>query len=165
MREADFKAWMQRKKISSAVIANHLSRCRRVERDIEGIELDAEFLSDGGKRLRELLTYTSDDQLNGRAPRCGLSFSQSSIVYHGMASIRASVAAYMRFAGDHRPVPDTPKVQAVPVRESSCDDLSEHFPPCYSLSARGEAAATESRGTADVAWLFPQPVVYFNFTK
>lgn len=95
MRDDAYRNWLQGK-ISSRPISDSISRCRRVEESLR-IDLDEEYLKDGGRSLIDLLKYSSEhERLNRPAPK-GINFSPGSNIKNGMASLRSAVKKYFEF--------------------------------------------------------------------
>lgn len=95
MRKIEYSNWLKNH-VTDAVIANYISRCNRVERELN-IDLDIEFAKDSGKCLIHKLTYTKEDQLYNSPVKCDILFTNKANVYNGMSSLRNAVNNYFEF--------------------------------------------------------------------
>lgn len=95
MRDEAYRNWLQGK-ISSRPISDSISRCRRIEESLK-INLDNEFLKDGGRSLMALLEYSSEDERLGRPAPTGINFLPGSNVKNGMSSLKSAVKKYFEF--------------------------------------------------------------------
>lgn len=95
MDKVRFRDWMLKEK-SNNTIRTYIARCIRVEMSL-GINLDEEFLNDGGKEVLYKLKYSRDDERKGVMPECGICFANKVNIYEGMHSLRASVKKYFDF--------------------------------------------------------------------
>ena len=97
MRYEQFKDWMiESNRLSSRPIADTLSRCKRIEK-IPGIDLDTEYMRDGGFRIIEKLTYTSNDEREHRSVPKELEFSPTANLRNGMTSLKNAAKLYFEF--------------------------------------------------------------------
>ena len=101
MREEHFMDWMISKgTMTKRPMGDAVSRCRRVERDLE-VNLDMEFQKDGGNRIIGLLDYSAQDAMDRRELPGKLSFPGTPInVKNSMASLKGAVKKYMLFCED-----------------------------------------------------------------
>lgn len=97
MREEEFRVWMiNLGTMGKRPIADAMSRCRRIVSGL-GVDLDAEYLKDGGESLIELLEYTAEDERLGQPAPKGINFAKGANIKDGMASLRGAVRKYFEF--------------------------------------------------------------------
>lgn len=100
MREDEFLCWMQSQgKMKSRPMRDAVSRCKRLERKIDGlnINLDEEYNEDGGASLISMLTYTRADEKMGIPMPGGLVFQPGADPVNGMASLKSAAKKYFEF--------------------------------------------------------------------
>ena len=97
MREDSFRNWLKSSgTMGSRPINDALSRCRRISESFN-INLDSEFLLDGGQRVLSLLEYTAEDAKANKAAPPELHFNPGSNIKNGMASLKAAAKKYFEF--------------------------------------------------------------------
>ena len=97
MKEEAFKEWMQSLgTMGYRPISDALSRCRRIS-DSLNINLDSEFLKDGGQSLLSLLEYTSADAKANKPAPPDLYFKPGANIKNGLASLKAAAKKYFEF--------------------------------------------------------------------
>lgn len=97
MREEQFKTWLeQHTKLQKRPIGDTVSRCKRIE-TIPGINLDNEYMLDGGSTIMELLSYSSEDKRREKPAPEGLAFAPGADLYSGLACLRKAVSRYFEF--------------------------------------------------------------------
>lgn len=84
---------MQKRPMDDAV-----SRCGRLENEM-GVSLDMEYEADGGRAFIDRLTYTKEDQRQGRPAPAGLSIPKGADIYNAVASLRSAARKYFEFCG------------------------------------------------------------------
>jgi|LSQX01.1.fsa_nt_gb hypothetical protein len=100
MRAEAFRNWLHGK-ISSKPISDCISRCCRIEECLK-LDLDEEYIKDGGHNLIKLLEYSADDErLNKAAPK-GITFMPGSNIRNGMSSLRSAVKKYFEFCRSYK---------------------------------------------------------------
>ena len=108
MRKEEFRRWIEtgcgnrKKSLSAPVIADALSRCSRIERDGK-VDLDQEYLKDGGKSILELLKYSAEDARTHKLPPEGFEFSSNANIKAGLASLKNAATRYFEFCEDCKP--------------------------------------------------------------
>lgn len=95
MREVIYRSWLEGK-ISSRPISDSISRCRRIEDELK-LDLDDEYIKDGGQNLIRLLRYSIEDERLKRTAPMGIVFMPGSNIKNGMASLRSAVKKYFDF--------------------------------------------------------------------
>lgn len=129
MRETDFSSWLKTK-VTTAVIGNSISRCQRVENNLQ-IDLDDEFFKDGGKSLLEKLTYNAEDQAHGRPLKCNISFDAGANLRNGMGSLKSAVNNYFKFcreqAGTVDNIPNRQKIKKDIIETVTAKDSYQEF--------------------------------------
>ena len=95
MDERNYRLWMEKNK-SYHTARTYTARCMRVEAEMK-IDLDEQFLKDGGKTLMMLLKYSREEERKGIKPKCGISFEGASNIYGGMNALRAAVKKYFEY--------------------------------------------------------------------
>lgn len=100
MREEAYRNWLKGK-ISSRPISDSISRCRRIQDNLN-LDLDEEYAKDSGYSLMELLEYSSEDERHKRPAPTGIVFSPGSNVRNGMASLHSAVKKYFEFCQSSR---------------------------------------------------------------
>ena len=102
MRKDEFEAWLKcnyaiQNKVSNLHhISNQLSRCGRLERCM-GLDMDQEYLLNGGNALMEKLQYSAEDQAARRPAPEGIIFKEGANIRNGMASLRSAAKDYFQF--------------------------------------------------------------------
>ena len=94
MQEQQFRAWLRdvRKQVGGS-IATRVADCSLVERH-EG-DLDAHWNADGLRGLLDRLTYSREDERNGRSP--GHNVPTKGDLYNNSATFKAAVNLYRKF--------------------------------------------------------------------
>ncbi len=94
MQEQPFRAWLRdvRKQVDGS-IATRVADCSLVERH-EG-ELDAHWHADGLRGLLDRLTYSREDERNGRSPEHNVPTKGD--LYNNSATFKAAVNLYRKF--------------------------------------------------------------------
>ncbi len=94
MQEQPFRAWLRdvREQVEGS-IATRLADCSLVERH-EG-DLDAHWNADGLRGLLDRLTYSREDERNGRSP--GHNVPTKGDLYNNSATFKAAVNLYRKF--------------------------------------------------------------------
>lgn len=115
MREGDFRAWLESQKYSRNTVSTQLAQTRRLDQAYG--DLDALYLKDGFAGLRGELGYTSVDKREGKLNPA--KFPISGDLYANLASYRASLTYYSRFA-------DAPE-QATPLNSGALEKLKQEF--------------------------------------
>ena len=94
MQEQPFRAWLRDvQELRMDYIRNLVSQCRRVERH-DG-DLDSHWKSDGLKEVLDRLTYSREDERDGRPPRIPIDGD----VYNATAMLKSAVGYYCDFLG------------------------------------------------------------------
>ncbi len=96
MQEQPFRAWLRdvREQVDGS-IATRVADCSLVERH-EG-DLDAHWNADGLRGLLDRLTYSREDERNGRSP--GHNVPTKGDLYNNSATFKAAVNLYRKFLG------------------------------------------------------------------
>ena len=97
----NFKTWLQNNISDKKVRSDCISRCKRVENQLH-ISLDDEYLKDHGKNLLYLLTYSKDDWVSKREPKCAIVFMDGANLFIGFSSLRSAVNKYFLFMDENR---------------------------------------------------------------
>ena len=94
MQEEPFRAWLRDvRKQAEGSIATHLADCRRVEKH-EG-DLDDHWNADGLRKLLDRLTYSKEDERNGKSPRHNVPTEGD--LYNNSATFKAAANLYRKF--------------------------------------------------------------------
>ena len=97
MRDVQFRIWLEHyTKLQKRPIGDTVSRCRRIEA-IPGIDLDDEYMRDGGHAMIEMLSYSSEDKRRAKPAPPGLYFASGADLYAGLACLRRAVSLYFEF--------------------------------------------------------------------
>lgn len=97
MRDEQFRTWLEHcTQLQQRPIADVISRCKRIER-IPGVNLDDEYLRDGGRALIDLLSYSAEDKRLFKSAPEGLSFSKGADLKSGLSSLRNAASHYFDF--------------------------------------------------------------------
>ena len=102
MKKESFETWLKgnytaRNKVPNIHhISNQLSRCGRLEKCMR-LDLDQEYLENGGNSLMEKLQYSAEDQASGKPAPDGIIFKEGADIRNGMASLRSAARDYFRF--------------------------------------------------------------------
>ena len=101
MRKEEFLNWMISKgTMTKRPMGDAVSRCKRVERDLE-VDLDMEFITDRGKGIIELLDYSIQDAMERKEMPGKLVFPGAPLnVKNSMASLKGAVKKYMQFCDE-----------------------------------------------------------------
>ncbi len=92
MQEQLFRTWLRDVRgLSKAAIRDAVARCKRVEKH-EG-DLDSHWKADGLHGLIDQLTYSRDDERDGRPPRIPINGEH---VHNTMASLKSAVTNYRK---------------------------------------------------------------------
>ena len=95
MRKQEYRIWLEGK-LKPASIKDRLSRCASVEAAL-GVDLDAEYKKDAGKRVMSLLQYNINDLRAGKKIPAGFHFKEGTNVNQRMTDMRSAVGRYFDF--------------------------------------------------------------------
>ncbi|GAA0678107.1 hypothetical protein FHT00_003437 [Sphingomonas insulae] len=115
MREGDFRAWLERQSYSRNTVNTQLAQARRLDQAYG--DLDALYEADGFAGLRQELGYTSVDKRDGKPNPA--KFPISGDLYANLASYRASLTYYARFA--------TAPTEHTAVNRDALEKLKQNF--------------------------------------
>lgn len=93
MHEQRFQIWLEGCGLSSRLVSDAISRCRRVQ-GVLG-DLDAHW---GKDRLRDVLTrleYSAEDRRSSQPNRSGIAIDGD--IHNGLSSLRSAVRKYAEF--------------------------------------------------------------------
>ena len=97
MRYNEFKSWMENNtSLQPRPIADALSRVRRIENSLH-LDMDLEYIKDGGNYVLNKLEYTATDESNCKQAPIGLTFKSGANIRNGMASLKAAAKQYFSF--------------------------------------------------------------------
>ena len=100
MREDEFRKWMEAQgAMQKRPIGDAVSRCRRIEAELQ-VNLAREFEEDGGRTLLDTLTYTREDEAQGRPAPGGLRIASGANIYNAVSSVRSAARKYFEFCGN-----------------------------------------------------------------
>ena len=100
MRYNDFKCWLESStNLQPRTIADALSRVKRIEHSLR-LDLDLEYVKDGGNYVLSILEYAAVDAMVGKKPPLGLEFKPGANIRNGMASLKAAAKQYFNFCHD-----------------------------------------------------------------
>lgn len=100
MRYNDFKHWLETStNLQQRPIADALSRVKRIEQSLR-LNLDLEYIKDGGKYVLSILDYSAADVMIGKKPPIGLEFKSGANIRNGMASLKAAAKQYFNFCSE-----------------------------------------------------------------
>lgn len=108
MRKEEFRKWLEngcgnrKKSLSTPVISDALSRCLRIEK-ARNVNLDQEYLRDGGKSILDILKYSAEDARTHKLPPEGFEFSSNASIKAGLASLKNAATRYFEFCEDCKP--------------------------------------------------------------
>jgi hypothetical protein len=114
MRDAEYRAWLEGQPYSANTINTQLAQARRLDQAYG--DLDVLFARDGFSDLRRTLTYSGKDKRDGKPNPA--SFTIAGDLYSNLASYRASLSYYGRFASGERTstTPDRASLEALKLR-------------------------------------------------
>lgn len=95
MDEKNYRLWMEKSK-DYQTARTYAARCLRVEIEMK-IDLDEQYIKDGGDSLMSLLKYSRKEEREGNMPKCGIHFEGHSNIYSGMNALRAAVKKYFEY--------------------------------------------------------------------
>ncbi len=96
MREAEFRAWLERQNYAKNTVNTQLAQARRLAGAYGS--LDAQFEKDEFSSLRVALAYSKEDARNNRPNPAPFEIAGS--LYDNLASYRATFSYYARFCKD-----------------------------------------------------------------
>lgn len=96
MRDAEFKAWLERKNYAPNTIGTQMAQSRRIEQAYG--DLDELFDKDRFASIFATFTYNTEDKRSGRPNPSRIAINGD--VYTNLASYRASLNFYQRFRDD-----------------------------------------------------------------
>ncbi|WP_376704199.1 AAA family ATPase [Mesorhizobium sp. ISC25] len=114
MREAEYRKWLEAGNYSANTVNTQITQARRLDQAYG--DLDAVFVRDGFAELRRTLAYSRQDKRDERPNPA--SFPIAGDLYANLASYRASLSYYGRFAGggETLPSPDRHALDALKQR-------------------------------------------------
>ncbi len=139
MREAEFRSWLQAEGYSHNTVNTQLTQARRLDQAYG--DLDSLFSDDRFVGLRRALAYSSADRRNRRPNPAG--FPINGDLYSNLASYRATLTYYERFAGAAR--------YGIEIDRTALDRLKKRFVGVFPDFERGGGFTGRSgyHGTED----------------
>ncbi|MGH8677089.1 MAG: hypothetical protein ACREUQ_01905, partial [Burkholderiales bacterium] len=99
MREAEFRAWLERGKYAANTVNTQMAQARRIDQAYD--DLDEHFDRDRFASIFATFVYSANDKRSGRANPSKIAINGD--VYSNLASYRASLNFYQRFRDDLDP--------------------------------------------------------------
>ena len=96
MRDEEFRIWLQKLPMNKNPMKDCISRCRKVEKALS-IDLDKEYEKDHGESVITMLTYTMEDERNGKEITGNFNFEPDAKIRFRFCDLRVAVKKYFSF--------------------------------------------------------------------
>lgn len=134
LREVEFEAYARGRKLADRTISQRIYALKRIER-AHGIDLDAEFESDGMRGILSRFSFTASDARIGTPNPTQMDIEADKLLVH-LRWYRSHLADYARFSSGNVPLPGEP----IEDEDGSEDLLEEVVGKTFALERDLQAA-------------------------
>ena len=101
MRDDDFAVWLEKTDLTTRAQSDTKSRCRRIEKSEDDLDLDKEFVQDSMEGLLDSLKYSRADESGGVLVKHLIPINGDLV--NGTASLLSAAKKYQKFCLDYPP--------------------------------------------------------------